>query len=121
VDEFLTKGDNEFDTSMLQIIHVGLTRDQVREYNPPPNPAKKTDPRSKKYMVVHGIHSWELDALPPNVLIKLVEDAIRQFIDMKKYNAVIARENELKKKLQEFADILVADESDDDEEEGAND
>jgi hypothetical protein len=123
VDEFLTKGDNEFDTSMLQIIHVGLTRAQVTQYNPPPNPAKKTDPRSKKYMAVHGVHSWEVDALPPNVLIQLVDTAIRQFIDMKKYNAVIARENELKKKLQEFADSLIADESDedDDEEEGADD
>lgn len=122
-EEFLTKGDNEFDIDMLQIVHVGLTRAQVSQYNPPPNPAKQSDPRSKKYMAVHGKHSWELDALRPDVLANLVEIAIRQFIDMDKYNAVIAREKDLKKKLQDFADSLVADDNDDDDgiDEGADD
>lgn len=60
-------------------IHVrktALTTAQVEEYNPPPNPAKSSDSRYHKYQDKHGDESWEVDALPPQVLQRLVRDAL---------------------------------------------
>jgi len=115
IDEFLTKGSESYPTDVVEIVHVGLTMEQVRQYSPPPNPAKKSDPRSKKYMERYGENSWELDSLPPDVLIRLAENAIRAHLDVGKYEAVIAREKREIKKLQEFADSLVSDGGESDE------
>lgn len=89
----------------VEIVKVGLTMEQIRQYNPPPNPAKMTDPRAGNYVAEHGSSSWELDALPPNVLVQLLTSAIEERLDMEKYQAVIAKEEEDKDKLR----IAVAD------------
>jgi hypothetical protein len=47
---------------------------QVKLYRPPPNPAKTTDSRFHGYQKLHGVKSWELDALSPEVLSKLIAD-----------------------------------------------
>lgn len=64
------------------LIHrVALNMDQVREFNPPPNPAKLTDSRSTGYVERYGDDSWELDALSPQVIDQLIRDQVMQFID----------------------------------------
>lgn len=60
---------------------VALTREQIRKYKPPPNPAKDTDSRFKSYVAEHGTKCWELDALDPPVLVELVESAILSILD----------------------------------------
>ncbi len=37
---------------------IALNMAQVRQYNPPPNPAKITDSRATKYIEEHGDESW---------------------------------------------------------------
>jgi len=61
----------------VEIVRLGLTRDQVDEYNLPPQPVKETDSRTAKYVVAHGNGCWEVDALRPEVLTQLVDSAIR--------------------------------------------
>jgi len=64
------------------ITRIGLTLDQVREINPPPNPAKESDTRYPAYVKRFGITDcWELDALPPDYLVRLVEEHITQHIE----------------------------------------
>lgn len=46
----------------LEVNRIALNMDQIRRYNPPPNPAKITDSRSTAYIDLHGDESWELDA-----------------------------------------------------------
>ena len=60
---------------------IALNRDQVTKYGPPPNPAKLTDSRANGYVKLHGYESWELDALEPTVLVKLIKDKVKQRID----------------------------------------
>lgn len=60
---------------------IALNMDQVDEYNPPPNPAKQTDSRFKDYADNYGEESWELDALEPAVLDRLISVTIGNFID----------------------------------------
>jgi hypothetical protein len=71
---------------------VALTMDQIHQYNPPPNPAKLTDPRAAAYIHRHGDESWEVDALPPNVLAPLIRQAIGNIIDWDAHHEVEEQE-----------------------------
>jgi hypothetical protein len=69
------------------IERLALNMDQVETYEPPPNPAKTTDSRFEGYLVEYGEDSWELDALPPDVLDGLVQSAIAGHVDMDRLEA----------------------------------
>lgn len=66
----------------VEVIKVALTMKQVRQYNPPPNPAKITDSRAKAYIEQHGNKSWEVDALPPRVLGSLIDAEMKKWVDV---------------------------------------
>lgn len=76
----------------IDVVPIALTMQQVRAFNPPPNPAKFEDPRSDWYIREYGEVSWELDALPPKELIRLCEDAILERIDLDLYNDILEQE-----------------------------
>ena len=61
----------------IKLERIALTHEQIRQYNPPPNPAKETDTRAAGYIKNYGSQSWELDALPPEILDQLITDAIK--------------------------------------------
>jgi hypothetical protein len=66
---------------LLEVHRIALNMDQVRRYNPPPNPAKPDDSRYRAYARQYGEKSWELDALDPDVLIGLIEENVRRYLD----------------------------------------
>jgi hypothetical protein len=66
----------------LRFHRIALNIDQVRLYNPPPNPAKVTDSRAGAYIAEFGRESWELDALDPDVLTGLIRDSILAYLDL---------------------------------------
>jgi hypothetical protein len=90
----------------VEVIPIALTFEQVRKYNPPPNPAKVTDSRAKGYINEFGRQSWEVDALPPDVMINLVNSAVESYVDVEKMNMVKKQESEDMKQLEEFAKQL---------------
>ena len=98
--------NRDFESFPLKVIPIALTKTQIKKYNPPPNPAKRTDPRAKAFIKEHGATSWEVDALPPNVLNKLLEDEIRRHIDTDKYKEIVSREIADKDRLEELKDQL---------------
>lgn len=56
---------------------VALTREQIAEHNPPPFPAKETSSRFDAYVRRTGLtQAWELDALDPTTLRRVVVDAV---------------------------------------------
>ena len=89
---------------------IGLTMKQIKEFNPPPNPAKITDPRAKWYLAEYGNVSWEVDALNPKVLHQLVKDNVEKLIDMRKFRSLLKEEEKTKQKLNEFATSFEEDE-----------
>lgn len=91
-----------FGVSDINVVKLALTMDQVEEYNPPPNPAKVTDPRATAYMDKHGDSSWEVDALPPEVLSQIIRSAFDQIIDREKMDAVKRSEENDKRVLREL-------------------
>lgn len=84
----------------VQVKRVALTMEQVQTYNPPPNPAKLTDSRCGKYMDEFGDESWELDALEPQMMTKLIRDEVIALLDYDIYLAVCDREEAEKKELR---------------------
>ncbi len=94
----------EFGLIDFEVEHVALTRDQIDQFQPPPNPAKITDPRSDWYIREHGEESWELDALRPEVLEKIVKKAVESHVDEDVFYRMIDQEQEDKRRLEEFAE-----------------
>ena len=92
----------EFGVENLEVRKLALTMAQIRQFNPPPNPAKLTDSRAKAYIEKFGNESWEVDALPPRELTRIITRAFESVIDRTKMDAVIARENSDKERLREL-------------------
>ena len=67
---------------IIKVVRVALNMSQIKEYKPPPNPAKITDSRSGPYIAEFGKSSWELDALDPKVLSDLVEKTVGGYRDL---------------------------------------
>lgn len=84
----------------VEVKRVALTMEQVQTYNPPPNPAKITDSRCGKYMEEFGNESWELDALEPQMMTRLIRDEVTALRDDDIYQAVCNREAKEKEELR---------------------
>jgi hypothetical protein len=85
----------------IHIKRIALNMDQIEEYNPPPNPAKLTDTRAGKYIAEFGEMSWELDALEPKKLDRLISKTIEEFIDEEEMDKQRKRMVEEKGELQD--------------------
>jgi hypothetical protein len=57
---------------------IAVTREQIDEWQLPTRPAKRSDPEAAKF----GAEAVELDAIPPDRLLGLVEDAIVAHVDV---------------------------------------
>ena len=85
----------------VEVKRIALNMEQIEQFNPPPNPAKITDPRSTGYIEEFGNTSWELDALSPKDLNDLLDIEIGELIDKEKYNEILKIEDWEKTKIQE--------------------
>ena len=99
----------DFEVEDVEVLRIGLTQKQIKTYNPPPNPAKIKDPRAKEYIKNYGNTSWEVDALTPQVLNKLVDDNILTYINLDLYNDVLLQEKKDIIKLRQFGEDFESD------------
>lgn len=97
-----------FGVESIDVRKVALTMEQIEEYNPPPNPAKMSDSRAAAYVEKHGEHSWEVDALPPDVLSQLIRDAFTELHDADLMAEMVQREDADKERLREAVKELVS-------------
>jgi hypothetical protein len=74
----------------VEVKRIALNEDQVRKWDLPPAPAKLTDTRTSKW---NGIGQVELDAVKPETLEKLTNDALRELFDYTVYNNLMAQES----------------------------
>ena len=88
----------------VEVKRVALTMEQIRKFNPPPNPAKITDSRCGGYISKFGDKSWELDALEPRVITRLIQSEVVSYMDVDLYKDVCNREEEDKKEIQLLCD-----------------
>lgn len=65
----------------ITVERIALNYDQVQHYELPPNPTKTADPRAASYVAEYGNECWELDAIDPEELQRMVSEAIESHID----------------------------------------
>lgn len=87
----------------VRLNRLALNMDQVDEHKPPPNPAKTTDARFAAYMTAFGAESWELDALEPAMLARLIRTAVLAVRDEDLWNAKQVEEDEHRHLLDQAA------------------
>ena len=87
-----------------RVVRVALTADQVREHDLPPQPGKATDSRAGRFVARHGaLVQVELDALPPDVLRSLYQDALAPWWDVSAFDEAVARERAERTELAQRA------------------
>jgi hypothetical protein len=107
----------------IRVNRIALNMNQVEEYNPPENPAKTADSRYEQYIARFGESSWELDALEPRLLARLVTEAVEEVRDEKRWAEAVTEEAKMRTMLKRFAkdyragNIELPDEIDGEEEE----
>jgi hypothetical protein len=78
---------------------VALNEDQISKYKLPPLPGKSWDPRAASFRAAYGkLVQVELDALPPDVLKQIYDDAVAAYWDEDAYTE--SREQEEKDRQQ---------------------
>ncbi len=88
----------------IKLERIALNMPQIEELQPPENPAKTTDARFEGYRRRFGESSWELDALTPDYLTKLVRRKVTTFIDLSAWDATQAEIKDVKAKLSDMAE-----------------
>jgi hypothetical protein len=87
----------------IEVHRIGLTLTQARPL--PPNTATDEDTRKPEYVREFGFEDcWELDALPPDVLVNLIRTNVEQLIDADAWNAALRREARNRKLLDRAAE-----------------
>jgi len=105
-EDLQTRFDRYADDLEIEVKRIALTIDQVKKHSLIPNPTKRVDSRSAKYVAQYGDQCWELDAIPPDELQKLVTSAIKQHIDPSRWNAALEREQKDQAALKKrFANV----------------
>lgn len=76
----------------IRVNRLALNMPQVRRYSPPENPTKQTDSRTPDYINKFGQSCWELDALNPDVISKLIEAAVLKVRDEELWEKAVREE-----------------------------
>ena len=85
----------------INVQRIALTHQQVQEYNLTPNPTKTADPRATGYTEEFGNQCWELDAIEPNELQRLVLESIKSHIDADIWNQTLEQQTQERQELEE--------------------
>lgn len=96
----------DIDLPEIELRRVALNMDQIDRYSPPPFPAKMTSSRYSGYVDEHGTtDAWELDALRPEQLDRLIRDRVNDLFDASIHEAnsemIEERREEMRAKMQE--------------------
>jgi hypothetical protein len=60
---------------------VAILRQDIAQFNLPPQRVKESDPRSGRFKARHGTECVELDALPPTELRRRLREEIEGMLD----------------------------------------
>jgi hypothetical protein len=88
----------------IEVRRIALNMSQVEQYRPPPNFAKEKDANADNYRREFGTDEcWELDALAPDVIARLIREEIEEMIDQKRWGAAVQKERRNQKVLSKIA------------------
>ena len=102
----------DFFEAECDVERIGLNPDQIAAMNQPPNLAKRTDTRTKKYFDAFPeyrdgdrVKCWELDALDRDVFVETLKSRIKSAMKADEWNAALEREKEMREQMQKFVAV----------------
>lgn len=91
----------------IKFERIALSQKQIEKYSLSSIKAKKDDPNYDQFIAeYHDDSTVELDALPPNVLMNLVENTITKCIDSKKWEDAKKQEQQEQYELEKLIDKI---------------
>ena len=107
--EHTLKEEMEIPDGSLRTIRCALNPDHVSLYKLPhsPDAVKMGDTRAKEFIEQYGEIAVELDALPPDVLMHLLDEAIRQELDLTEYKKECQRQSKDENYIATFRDQVL--------------
>lgn len=100
IERFVTQRVRELaPNSELTLKRIAVTEAQIKEFDLPTRPTKKTDSRSKGFIG----ESVEVDAMDPRTLENLLADAIVEHLDLEEVHRLRAIEEQERETLATFA------------------
>jgi len=62
----------------IRFVRLALTIDQIRRFKPPSRPVNLKDSRAKEYIEKYGDRCWEVEAIRPRTLLRLIETGLKE-------------------------------------------
>jgi hypothetical protein len=76
----------------VRVQRVGLLQEHIAAYDLPTRPSKTSDKRTPKFAAQYGDACVELDALPPHILTRWVEESIIVNLDRQRWRKTLETE-----------------------------
>lgn len=92
------------DVCRIEVRRIALNMAQIEELNPPPNPAKQSDSRFADYQERFGDESWELDALDPAAIGRLIAEHMEGIVEKEAWRQAEEARDEGRRLLSEVSD-----------------
>jgi hypothetical protein len=84
---------DDFEIEKVDAIKVALTAEQIEQFDlPPMMKAKSTSTNFSRFASEHGEHAYELEALPPETLQEVLQEAIDAVLDREAFNRELDQE-----------------------------
>jgi hypothetical protein len=109
IQRYLTETLQNFGVS-ANVQRIALTRQQVEAYSLPPAPTKERETMARQWIQAEGDAVWELDALEPNLLMRLVEESILQHLDKEAFEKRNELQRQNREKIREILDKIFQEE-----------
>ena len=62
----------------IRFFRLAITMEQIKRFRPPSRPVNIKDSRAKEYIEKYGDLCWEVEAIRPRTLLKLIEKGLRE-------------------------------------------
>jgi len=76
----------------IKFVRLAITMEQIKRFRPPSRPVNIKDSRAKEYIEKYGDRCWEVEAIRPRTLLKLIEKGLRENVPPKFLVEAEARE-----------------------------
>jgi hypothetical protein len=110
IERDLSERLKKYGANDFEVHRIALTIEQIKTYNLPPMPVKRSDARADTFLAEHGDKAVELDALDPNLLQRTVAEAIEERIDKQLWYTKLRKIEELKNwiraKLEDIENVI---------------
>jgi uncharacterized protein YggT (Ycf19 family) len=64
----------------IRFVRLALTMPQISRFKPPSRPVNRKDSRAKEYIEKYGDRCWEVEAIRPRTLYRLIEQRLKEAV-----------------------------------------